>query len=315
MASTFTPNINLEEPARGDAVGVWDTPVNSNTTLVDLVVGGLASIALNNSPVVLSAGQFQAKTLVFSSTLTGSVAITFPSTFQKSYEIRNVCTGSSAFVITLQTTVAGGNVICAPPGETLDILLFAGSLFFRNLGPIGSYMDYAGSSAPLWVTGCTVAPYLNCDGSTFSATLFPALAVILGSTTLPDFRGHAPYYLNQGTGRLTSAGAGIDGNTRFAAGGSNGTQLVAANIPSITSVNAAQAITVAGPTVGDILSKTLPPNAGTDSFQTGADGYSRTNSATFFGSNAISVAYTNAATTFQVGAPGTVSGIRMIRAG
>jgi hypothetical protein len=26
MASTFTPNIQLEEPARGDDVGTWDTP-------------------------------------------------------------------------------------------------------------------------------------------------------------------------------------------------------------------------------------------------------------------------------------------------
>ena len=43
MASTFTPNIQLEEPARNDDVGVWDTPVNNNMTLVDLVVGAIAS--------------------------------------------------------------------------------------------------------------------------------------------------------------------------------------------------------------------------------------------------------------------------------
>ncbi|MEH2547137.1 hypothetical protein V1283_003782 [Bradyrhizobium sp. AZCC 2262] len=28
MVSTFTPNIQLEEPARGDQVGFWHTPVN-----------------------------------------------------------------------------------------------------------------------------------------------------------------------------------------------------------------------------------------------------------------------------------------------
>ena len=38
MASTFTPNIQLNEPARNDDVGTWDTPVNSNMTLIDLVV-------------------------------------------------------------------------------------------------------------------------------------------------------------------------------------------------------------------------------------------------------------------------------------
>ena len=96
MVSTFTPNIQLEEPARGDQVGVWDTPVNNNETLTDLVVGAITTIGLNNSPVVLAAAQFQSKGITFNSTLTGSVAITFPSSFKKSYEIRNICTGSSA---------------------------------------------------------------------------------------------------------------------------------------------------------------------------------------------------------------------------
>src|SRR5882672_2280586 len=106
MVSTFTPNINLEEPARGDLVGVWDTPVNANMSVIDLVVGSAVGINLNNSPVVLSAAQFQSNILVFSSTLTGSVTITFPSTFKKSYVVRNACSGSSAFTVTLQTTVA-----------------------------------------------------------------------------------------------------------------------------------------------------------------------------------------------------------------
>src|SRR6267154_3976478 len=119
MASTFTPNIQWEEPARGDDVGTWDIPVNGNGTLIDLVTGAIATISLNNSNVVLSAAQFRSKQITFNSTLTGSVAITFPTSFTKSYEIQNLCTGSSAFLITLATT-AGGQVICCPPGETVD---------------------------------------------------------------------------------------------------------------------------------------------------------------------------------------------------
>src|SRR6267142_6458938 len=99
MVSTFTPNIQLEEPARGDQVGVWDTPVNSNMTSLDLVAGGITTISLNNSPVVLAAAQFQSKAITFNSTLTGGVLITFPTSFKKSYEIQNLCTGSSAFVV------------------------------------------------------------------------------------------------------------------------------------------------------------------------------------------------------------------------
>src|SRR5882757_1369630 len=213
MVSTFTPNIQLEEPARGDQVGVWDTPVNGNMTEIDLVVSAINTISLNNSPVVLAAAQFQSKGITFNSTLTGSCAITFPTSFKKSYEIFNTCTGSSAFVITLGTTAAGGQQIACPPGEIVDVVNDGTNIKFKNLGRVGSYWDYAGSSVPAWVSGCTVPPYLDCNASTFSAATYPSLAVILGSTTLPDFRGRAPLYLNEGTGRLTTAGAGIDGNT------------------------------------------------------------------------------------------------------
>ena len=96
MTSTFTPNINLEEPGRGDQVGTWDTPVTANMSVIDLVAGGVSTITLNNSDIVLSASQFKSAVLVFSSTLTGSVAVTFASTFIKGYTGGNICTGSSA---------------------------------------------------------------------------------------------------------------------------------------------------------------------------------------------------------------------------
>src|SRR5882724_6785291 len=189
MVSTFTPNIQLEEPARGDDVGVWDTPVNSNMTVVDLVAGGIATITLNNSNVVLSAAQFRSNFLVLVSTLTGSVALTFPTSFVKPYSVQNACTGSSAFVITLGTTASGGQVICCPPGQITDFFNDGTNIKFKNLGgPVGSYWDYAGSSVPAWVSGCSIPPYLNCDATTFSSGQYPALLAILGSTTLPDSR-------------------------------------------------------------------------------------------------------------------------------
>lgn len=235
MVSTFTPNINLEEPARGDYVGTWDTPVNANETLTDLVVGGATTIALNNSPVILASAQFQCKTITFNSTLTGNVAITFPTSFKKSYEVYHTCTGSSAFVITLGTTAAGGQVICASPGEIIDVLNDGTNLRFKSLGRVGSYWDYAGSSVPAWVSGCTIPPYLNCDGTTFAAATFPQLAVILGSTTLPDSKGRVRATLNQGTTRLLSSNGGVDGNTNLSGGGSDGITLSASQIPTIFS--------------------------------------------------------------------------------
>lgn len=234
MVSTYTPNIQLEEPARGDQVGIWDTPVNGNMTLIDSVVGGISLLTLNNSPVVLSGAQFQSRTLTFVSTLTGNVAITFPTSFVKDYIIFNLCTGSSAFTITLQTTGAGGQVVCAPPGESIQVINGGRDIIFLNLGRIGSYWDYAGSSVPNWVSGCSIPPYLNCDATTFSSATFPVLATILGSTTLPDRRGTAGYTLNQGTGRLTAASGGLDGNTIRATKVTDSVTLGTSNLPAYT---------------------------------------------------------------------------------
>jgi hypothetical protein len=150
--------------------------------------------------------------------LTGNVSITFPTSFSKSYDIQNLCTGSSGFDITLGTTAAGGQVIAVPFGETVECFNDGANIKFKNLGRVGSYMDVANSGVPNWIAKCTVPPYLNCNGAAFSATTYPALAVILGGTTLPDMRGTSRATLNQGTARITAA-SGINGDVRFSVGG------------------------------------------------------------------------------------------------
>ncbi len=218
MVSAFTPNIQLEQPARGDLVGTWDTPVNSNTGVLDTLLGGVSSIALNNTNVVLATGQFQAGMLLFNSTLTGSVSITFPTSFVTSYEIQNICSGSSSFTITLKTTAAGGQVVCCPPGEVFEIRNDGKHIKFKNFGRIGSYWDYGGSSVPNWVSGCTIPPYLYCNGAAFSSATYPALATIMQTTTLPDSRGRGRFSINDGTARIVSSNS-MNGNTIFNGGG------------------------------------------------------------------------------------------------
>ncbi len=235
MVSTFTPNINLEEPGRGDDVGTWDTPVNANMTVLDLTAGGIASIALTNANVTLSAAQFQSARLTLSGALSGSVTITFPTSFVKPYVIQSAFTNSSAFTVTCATTAAGANVICLPPGELSQIYNSGANIRHVGLTPlIGGYWDYAGSSVPNWVSGCTQPPFLPCDGTTFSSATYPTLTQILGTTTLPDRRGNVGATLNQGTGRMTTAGSGVDGNTRFATGGAQNATLITANLPAYT---------------------------------------------------------------------------------
>ena len=305
MVSTFTPNINLEQPARGDDVGVWDTPVNSNMSVTDLAVGGQTQIALNSSPVTLSAAQFQCKGLIFASTLTANVVITFPTSFQKSYEVFNACTGSSAFTVTLQTTVASGKAICVPPGEWIEMRTDSVNCTFRNLGRVGSYFDYAGSSVPNWVSGCTVPPYLNCDGSPISSSVYPVLFGLLGGTT-PDARGRYRATLDQSVGRLSSAVIGFSPTTPGAGGGSQTATLVTANVPAHS-----HPVSDPGHSHGT--------NANTGGTTTGGGGFpAGLNSAATINTAVTNLTIANstyANTPFAIIAPTYMGGITLIRAG
>jgi hypothetical protein len=226
MVSTFTPNINIEEPARGDDVGTWDTPVNNNMTLLDLTIGANTAVGLGSGNVTLSIAQYRSRVITFNSTLIQNTVITFPSTFTKDYTVVHACTGSSAFTITLMTTVSGGAVVAIPPGQGVEVYNDGTNLKFLGGGlpMVGEYVDYPGTTVPAWVSACTVPPFLNCNAGTFSAATYPALAAILGSTTVPDLRGVSRATLNQGTGRITSGISGLDGNTIFSVGGNQSLQ-------------------------------------------------------------------------------------------
>jgi Phage Tail Collar Domain len=315
--STFSPTIQLEEVARGGDVGTWDTPTNSNWGIVDSVVGLITTIGLNNTNVVLSAAQFQSKQITFNSTLTGNVIITFPTSFIKSYEIQNVCTGSSAFTVTLETT-AGGQVICAPPGQTITVFNDGSNLKFSNLPPVGSFLDMP--SNPLWNQGCTVPPYLDCNGQTISSGTYPALVAYLGGTTLPDFRGRFPAYLNEGTGRLTSGGAGLDGTTLFAAGGSNGITLSASQVPQVSASNVITVTTsnnasIAAADPGFSVSNQETFGAGASGqFFPIANGGVWHGYSSLAGTNTITVGSASPSNVAQA-PPSAITGIRMIRGG
>jgi microcystin-dependent protein len=113
-----------------------------------------------------------------------------------------------------------------------DVMSDGVNMRFRGLPAAGTYWDYGGSSTPAWVNGCTVPPWLYCNGTTFSSATYPALTDIIGGTTLPDFRGRTSIQLNDGTNRTSSGG--IDGNTLFASGGNQSFALSQANLPNTT---------------------------------------------------------------------------------
>lgn len=220
--STFTPALNLELVARGDDVGTWDTPTNSNWSIVDSALGGVATVPLTNSNITLSAPQYQCNFITFTGAISANIAITLPAV-GRFYTIQNLTSNTSAFYITM-TTTAGGEAIGIPPGTPTEIFTDGTNVKFRSMGTVNKYEDWAVSSAPLWLTACTKPPYLNCDGTSFSSATYPVTTVFLGGTTLPDAQGRFRATLNQGQTRINSTGSGLDGGTILAGGGSEMTQ-------------------------------------------------------------------------------------------
>ena len=108
----------------------------------------------------------------------------------------------------------------------------------------GTVLDFAGTAAP---TG-----WLMCYGQTVNTTDYPNLFAKIGATynvggeaagvfRLPDTRGRAAIGKDNmgGTaaGRVTTAGAGIDGKTLGASGGTETHTLTAAQMPAHTHAN------------------------------------------------------------------------------
>jgi microcystin-dependent protein len=259
MADPLTLNTGLAIPTRGSDVGVWDTPVNSDFVALDGFFGGVQTLGLSSSPVTLSVpagftatpsgGPTQAQNAVLrlTGTLTANVTVTLP--MPGYYIVENLTTG--LFLVTLRAVTAT-QVICIDKGMVQHIYNDGANVRFVNFGETGKMELWGGrSTIPSWVTGCTVPPYLLCDGSVYNFSVYPYLGILLGNqfggngiTTfgVPDLRGRVPLAYD-GTGtRITTAGSGINGQIVGASADNQSVTLTANQIPSITSQNSSQAM-------------------------------------------------------------------------
>lgn len=310
MPDPLTSNIQLAVPIRGSDVGTWDVPVNGDFTIIDASFGGITSVGIGSTTVTLLTSQAQVNILRFTANITAPSAVVLPNII-KFWTVENLTVGN--FSLTLGTTAVAGQVIGLPPGEACEVYSDGTNLKFRNLGRVGTYWDYAGSSVPFWVSASTVPPFLNCDATSFSSATYPYLANLLGTTTLPDLRGNSRATLNQGSSRLTSSG-GIDGNTRFATGGAQGVIQSSAQVAPhthVASVNDPGHVHSLSAAVATI-SGGFTNSAGGSGQTQGYNGVSALAAVT--GITVSVLASTTPATPMSVVQPTIIAGITMIRA-
>lgn len=324
MADPQTVNTGLAIPVRGSNVGVWDLPVNADFTALDGFFGGVQTISAASTPITLTVpagftavpagGPTQAQNAVlrFTGVLTTPVQVTLP---MPGYMIiENLTTG--AFVLSFRA-IGSGQIIAVQQGGCRHIYNDGTNVRFVNLPDVGTYLDVAAIAVPAWITACTIPPYLNCDGTTFNAATYPFLNSFLGGNTLPDLRGVARYTLNQGTGRITTAGSGLDGNTLFASKFTQTYIIVVNNLPPYTPSGS-----VAGTIASLNINERSSSSAGSDittAVSAGNSAGSNIGVTPVSASGTISGTLSGAAqgglsAPFGVVGPGTISGITMIRA-
>lgn len=125
MASTFTPNLNLELQGTGDNPGTWGTVLNTAAlAIVDQVLGGVQTLSLSNVNVNVSTSQSQNNYIKLTGTLTGNVVVTFPA-IGRTYFIKNSTTGS--FSVTIACAGGGASVVIAQ-GESGFFVLDAANV-------------------------------------------------------------------------------------------------------------------------------------------------------------------------------------------
>lgn len=149
MASSFSPNRNLELQATGENQGSWGTRANADFSILDSILGAVTALTITNVNVTLSTSQSQCMFLRLTGTQTGNVDITWPAT-GGAFWVDNQVSGS-AYTVTIKSAGAGRSVV-APRGQ--KTYLFSDG---TNIDPVqtlpGTWCgDTAGSSTVYTVT-------------------------------------------------------------------------------------------------------------------------------------------------------------------
>lgn len=241
MVEPVTTNWRLIAPNSGDLPGAWGTAaLNPNFQTLDAMKGGVTTISLSSATTLLlttpattgvwpgSLSQSVNALIRFTGAQSGNAVIQF--TLPGVYTVENQCTGNS--YVQLANSAGTGNKIGAPPGQKIDIFFDGTDMDYRNMPTPGSALDLHTNttSLPPWMQACTVAPYLIKNGATYSSSIYPALSQLLGSTFggngittfgVPDESARMRVAFDvTGSGRVTSAGSGINAAAFGSAGGS-----------------------------------------------------------------------------------------------
>lgn len=192
MSSTFSPNIHLEEPGLGDYNNSWNTPVNSNFSLIDQKFGTFSNLVVGTSNFTLTNITAAFWGFVVTGALTGDQVLTFP-TIAGTWIVTNSTTGAHNLIV---KGSSGDTGTVVPQGQTQTIYTNGGfSLPFLTPALVKAGLGYTPA---------------NQAGDTFSG--FAVFSVGLGVTTVG-------ISISAGNLGLTSGNIIVSNGTLSVAGG------------------------------------------------------------------------------------------------
>jgi microcystin-dependent protein len=230
MASTFTPNINLEEPGNGDYSNDWNVPLNSDLTIIDQALGSSTSFAFTNANISPTIAQSAYFLITCTGVLTANVELILPGTIGGGRTVFNQTTGAFSLTLLNGAGDTGGGVVI-PQGYPFPVILTAGRAYYDNYASIapGTPQPFAGANIP--------PGFLLCYGQAVPQATYPLLYAALGTTwgpatggnfTLPDYRG----ITLAGADNMGGTAAGrLTGYVLGTVGGNQAVTLTAAQLP------------------------------------------------------------------------------------
>jgi hypothetical protein len=207
MVSTYTTNKAIEKPSNNSYVDTWNVPVNNDWDIIDSAFGGIYTVTLASTDVVLTQANVQNVCILLTGTLGANVKVSFPALVAGFYIVRNTTSGS--YTVTLNSAYSGTSAsVTATQGANTFIWSDGQNVYKADASTLvgGTGITVAGNNINL-NTPVTVA-----NGGTGNATYTDGQLLIgnssTGGLTKANLTAGTNISITNGNGTITIAAAG-----------------------------------------------------------------------------------------------------------
>jgi hypothetical protein len=211
MVSTYTTNKAIEKPSNNSYIDTWNVPVNNDFDIIDLAFGGIYTVPLTNSNVVLTQANVQNVCILLTGTLSANVTVSFPALVAGYYIVRNTTSGS--YTVTLNSAYSGASASVTAIQSANTFIWSDGQNVYKadvSVSTAGTGISIAGSTISL------STPVAVANGGTGNTSYTDGQILIgnssTGGLTKANLTAGANVTITNGNGTITIASTGGSGS-------------------------------------------------------------------------------------------------------